>query len=168
MVHTGSREVVFYKDENGLPYINLEGSSKDGVALLDQTASAEAGTMLVQTVHQNYKGYTKRKVLQAKEARCTMGMIGNSSERDFKNMVRGNLINNFPVTSDDVTNAHAIYGPDLASLRGKSVQQKPAPVVGDYVSVPQEIVEHNKIVTLAVDVFFCRWDSIPVDHVKIN
>jgi hypothetical protein len=48
--------------------------------------------MLVQTVHQNYEGCMKRKVLQAKEARRAMGMIGNPSKRDFKNMVRGNLI----------------------------------------------------------------------------
>ncbi len=92
----------------------MEGSSKDAAALLVQTASEEAGSMLVQTVHQNYKGYTKSEVLQAKEARRTMGMIGNPSQRDFKNMVRGNLINNCPVTSDDVTNACAIFGPDLA------------------------------------------------------
>jgi hypothetical protein len=65
-----------------------------------------------------------------------MGMIRNPSKRDFKNIVRGNLINNCPVTSDDVTNAHAIFGPDLANLRGKTVWQTPVPVVGDYVSVP--------------------------------
>ncbi len=110
--------------------------------------------MLVQTVRQNYEGYTKRKVLQAKEARRVMGMITNPSERDFKNMVRGNLINSCPVTSDDVTNGHAIFGPDLANLRGKTVQQMPARVVGGCVSVPREVVEHNKIVTLAADVFF--------------
>jgi hypothetical protein len=148
MVHTASREVRFYKDENSLPYINLEGLSEDAVALFDQTASKEAGTMLVQTVHQNYKGYTKRKVLQAKEARRAMGMIENPSKRDFKNMVRGNLINKCPVTSDDITNACAIFGPDLANLRGKRVQQRPPPV-----AVPQEVVESNKIVTLAADVF---------------
>ncbi len=109
--------------------------------------------MLVQTVWQNYKGYTKRNVLPAKEARCAMGMIGNPSKRDFKNTVKGNLINNCPVSSDDVTNAHAIFGPDLANLRGKKVWQTPAPVVDDYVSVPREVVERNKIVMLAADVF---------------
>ncbi len=81
----------------------------------------EVGMILVQTVHQNYKGYTKRKVLQAKEARCAMGMIGNPSKRDFTNMVRGNMISICPVTSDDITNVCTIFGPDLASLRGKTV-----------------------------------------------
>ncbi len=91
------------------------------MALLVQTGYKEAGTMLVQTVCQNYKGYTKRKILKAKEVRSMMEMIGNPSKRNFKNMVRGNLINNCPVTSYDITNAQAIFGPDLANLRGKTV-----------------------------------------------
>jgi hypothetical protein len=71
-------------------------------------------------MQQDYKGYMKRKVLQAKEARGTMGMIRNPSKRDFKNMIRGNLTNNCPVTSEDVTNAHTIFGSDLENLRGKT------------------------------------------------
>ncbi len=105
-------------------------------------------------MHQNYEGYTKLKVLQSKEARGMMGMIRNPSKRDFKNIIRGNLINNCPVIPEDVTNAHAIFGPDLANLRGETVQRMPAPVVSDYVLVPQEVVECNKIVTLAADMFF--------------
>ncbi len=48
----------------------------------------------------------------------------------------------------------SICGPSLESVRGKRVQQTPAPVVADYVAVPKEIVERIKIVTLATDVFF--------------
>jgi hypothetical protein len=107
-----------------------------------------------QTVRQNYKGYTKKEILQAKEARRPMGMIGNPSEQGFKGMVKGNMIHNCPVTTNAITNMRAIYGPSLESVRGKTVWQTPAPVVADYVEVPKKIVEHNKIVTLAVDVFF--------------
>ncbi len=81
-------------------------------------------------------------------------MIGNLSERNLKNMVRGNLINDCPVTSDDITNARTIFGPDLVNLRGKTVWQTPVPVVGDYMWVPREVVERNKIVRLAANVFF--------------
>jgi hypothetical protein len=51
-------------------------------------------------------------------------------------MVRGNMIQNCPITSDDVTNPRAIFGPDLASIRGKTVWRTPAPEVVDYVEVP--------------------------------
>jgi hypothetical protein len=87
LVYTNNGEVRFYKDENRLPYINLKDSLEDVVALLVQTGSKEAVKVLVQTVQQNYEGYTKRKVLEAREARRAMGMIGNSGKEDFKGMV---------------------------------------------------------------------------------
>jgi hypothetical protein len=81
-------------------------------------------------------------------------MIGSPSKGDFKSMVRGNMINKCPVTTNAITNAWAIFGPNLASLQGKTVRRTPAPVVADYVSVPRDIVDRNKIVPLAVDIFF--------------
>ncbi len=81
-------------------------------------------------------------------------MIGNPTEQDFKGMVRGNMIHNSPVTTKAITNVHAIYSPSLESVRGKMVWQTPALVVADYVAVLKEIMERNKIVTLAADVFF--------------
>ncbi len=110
--------------------------------------------MFVQTGQQNYEGFTKRNVLQAKEARRAIEMIGYPSKEDFKGMVRGNMIQNCPVTPDAITNARTIFDPNLPSLGGKTVRQTPAPVVSEYVSVPREIVEWNKIVTLVADVFF--------------
>ncbi len=69
-------------------------------------------------------------------------------------MVSGNLIPNFPIARQDISNARRIFGPDLASVRGKMVQRAPAPVVGDYVAVPWQLVEANAAGTLAADVFF--------------
>jgi hypothetical protein len=83
-------------------------------------------------VLQNYEGYTKCKVLEAKEAIHTMKMIGNPSKEDFKGMVRGNMIKNCPVTPDAITNAHTIFGPDLPSLQGKTVQKTPASVESEW------------------------------------
>ena len=60
-----------------------------------------------------------------------MHLIGFSSKRDFENMVRSNTIVNCPVTFDDVKNAKLIFGPDITSLKGKSVRGKPASVVKD-------------------------------------
>jgi hypothetical protein len=154
VVHTKSGEVRFYKDENGLPYIDLKDLLEDSAALLVQTGSKEAAKVFVQTVQQNYGGFTKRNVLEAKEARHAMGMIGNPSKEDFKGMVRGNVIKNCQVTPDVITNACVIFGPDLPSLQRKTVRRTPALVLSEYVSVPKEVVEWNKIVMLAADVFF--------------
>jgi hypothetical protein len=159
VVHTPWGEVRFHKDEQGLPYIDLEKLNEAATIMLLQQGEValerEADeTALVQTVRGNYEGFTKREVLKAKEARRGQAMLGNPSEADYKGMVSNNLIANCPVSLLDVSNARAIFGPDLPSLRGKPVRRAPAPVVGDYVAVSRSLVEANKVVTLAVNMFF--------------
>ena len=39
-------------------------------------------------------------------------------------------------------------------MRGKTVRTTPTPVVADYVAVPRNLVDANKAITLAADVFF--------------
>ncbi len=64
------------------------------------------------------------------------------------------MIANCLVTTSDVSNARAIFGPDLASVRGKTVRQTPAPVVAEYVAVPRSLVESNRMLTLVAEIFF--------------
>ncbi len=64
------------------------------------------------------------------------------------------MIANCPITSKDVSNARTIFGPDLTSIRGKTVQRAPEPVGTDYVALPRTLIEANKVITLAADVFF--------------
>ena len=73
-----------------------------------------------------------------------MHLLGFPSERDFDNMVRLNMIVNFPVTFDDIENAKLIFGPDITSLKGKSVRRKPASVVTDCIVIHREILESGK------------------------
>jgi hypothetical protein len=37
------------------------------------------------------------------------------------NMVRSNMITNCPVSTINITNANKIFGPDIATLKGKTV-----------------------------------------------
>jgi hypothetical protein len=81
-------------------------------------------------------------------------MMGNLSEKDYKGVVSNHLISNCPISTADIDNSRVIHGPALASGRGMTVRRTPAPVVADYVAVPRWLVEQNKMVTLAADVFF--------------
>ncbi len=61
-IHTPGGEILFYKDEQGLHYINLlEGSDQDMVMMLVQEHAGMQevdegeGMSLVQTVHGKYK-----------------------------------------------------------------------------------------------------------------
>jgi hypothetical protein len=58
IVHTPQGAVKFYKDKQGLSYIDLEASTKVAVMLLqsvqpEETTRIETGTTLVQTVQEN-------------------------------------------------------------------------------------------------------------------
>jgi hypothetical protein len=92
VVRTPKGAVNFYKDKQGLPYIDLEGPWEEAAIMLLQRVqgkrSKDAGglietikTALVQTVQGNYEGYTKKDILKAKEACRAQGMIGNPSTR---------------------------------------------------------------------------------------
>ena len=69
-------------------------------------------------------------------------------------MVRSNMIVNFPVTFEDVKNAKLIFGPDITSLKGKSVRRKPSSVVTDYIETPREILESRKELEVSTDIIF--------------
>ncbi len=153
----------FHKDKQGLPFIDLARLGHEGARILlqqavvaggDEDDVSDEGTAFVQTVRGNYEGYTKREVLRAKEACRGQAVLGNPSKKDYQGMVSSNMITNCPISTSDVTNARAIFGPDLASVRGKTVRPTPAPVVGEYVAVPRSLVETNRMITLAADVFF--------------
>ena len=73
VVHTANGEVRFHKDENGLPFINLDGSSEDAAAMLVQTGSEDAANMLVQTVRENYEEYTKREFFEQRRRDARWG-----------------------------------------------------------------------------------------------
>jgi hypothetical protein len=49
-------------------------------------------------------------------------MLGYPSEKDFRNMVSSNMITNCPVTPTDISAANKIFGPNVASIKGKTVR----------------------------------------------
>jgi hypothetical protein len=110
--------------------------------------------MLVNTVKQNREVFTDREFDRAKSARRALGLVGYPSPRDFKNMVRSNMIKNCNVTPIDIDNAYKLFGDDIASLRGKTFRTTPDPVMADYVEIPKDILDLNKDLTVAADIMF--------------
>jgi hypothetical protein len=91
VVHMPKGEVNFHKDEQGLPYIELDGPTGCKVAVMllqsmqqEHRVCTGVEVLHVQTVRGNYEGHMKRDVLQAKEARHAQAMIGNPSKGDYK------------------------------------------------------------------------------------
>ena len=102
-VHTPKGTVKFCKDEQGLPYIDLNESAQEAATMLVQLGSGKDGgaskqqTMLVETVRGNFEGFTKNEVLRAKQARRAQTMMGNPSEKDYKGVVSNHIISNCPI-----------------------------------------------------------------------
>jgi hypothetical protein len=125
--------------------------SPSGLYYHDTTNQA---AMLVNTVKQNREGFTDREFDRAKLAHRALGLVGYPSPRDFKNMVRSNMIKNCNETPIDIDNAYKLFGDDNASLRGKTFRTTPDPVMADYVETPKEILDLNKDLTVAADIMF--------------
>jgi hypothetical protein len=117
-------------------------------------ASSNIELILVNTVRENFEGYSRHEVKKAKEARRIQGMIANPTKREFPGMLREQLLTNCPVTMRDVDNANRIFDPDLANLRGKTTRTKPERVRVEYVQIPRDFVQLHKYVTLVADVLF--------------
>ncbi len=74
-VHTDGGIVEFKPSSRGLHYHDVS----------DPSSNVEL--MLVNTVRENFKGYSRQDVERAREAQRIQGMIANSTERDFAGMV---------------------------------------------------------------------------------
>jgi hypothetical protein len=100
------------------------------------------------------EGFAKHEVEEVQRARKAQGMLEHPTGCNFLGMVRGGMISNCPVTPIAVQNAHQIFGPDLAGIRGRTVRRPPDSVTTNYVQIPGVILERHQLVTLAVDIMF--------------
>jgi hypothetical protein len=91
---------------------------------------------------------------EAKEERRALALVGYPSTHAFVNMVRSNIIRNCPVSTIDITNAHKMFGLNIAMLTVKPVRRTPEGVMTDYVEVPSDIINLKKNITLEVDNMF--------------
>jgi hypothetical protein len=160
-VHTTKRIVNFKPTSKGLHALNLKENPEAAFLLINDTELVLPDLdptpdhhVHVNTVHGNYEGFSLNQIEQATTSRGLMGMVATPSACDFQGLVRLNLLKDCPVTNDDIKTAHAIFGPDLASIRGKTVWCKPTRVVTDYVAIPQALIGVHSHVTVAADIMF--------------
>jgi hypothetical protein len=73
------------------------------------------------TVKAKQRKYTPRQIANADKARALYHMLGCPSERVYKHMISNGLIKNTDVTTADIMCATDLYGPDVGSLKGKTV-----------------------------------------------
>ena len=95
---------------------------------------------MVTTLAENRSNHSHRDFERAKKARKLYHVIGAPSIKNFKMMLRSNQIRNCPVTEKDVDLAEKIFGPDVATLKGKLVRTQPKERTDATIAVPKELI----------------------------
>lgn len=138
-VHTGVRKVVF-ECERGL-----------------YAHDANPRHVLAATVQEREAKYTKREVQAAKDARELTRSMGYPSNVSMIKLLQSGAILNAPITVADLQRAEAIYGPDIAALKGKTKRRKPITAKFEHIPVPPQSEQ-----TLSADIMFVNGEPFLV------
>ena len=118
----------------------------------------------VSTVADNRAVFTRQEVEGADRARQLYRTIGHPSQRKFEAILDRGSILNCPVTKSDAQRATIIYGPDLAYLKGKTMDHPASPHVATQLlsPLPGDIAKHHSNITLCFDFFYVQ--RLPFIH----
>ena len=159
IVHLGNGKIMKFKEyTNGLYFYDTREDlielSKD-----KQVTTSENVTdySLMQSVEENKQLFTHKQLKAADAARELSRKLGRPSKKNFECIIATNLINNCPITLDDVRRAELIYGPDIATLKGHTTK-KPGSILPHLpvIPLPANIIKYHLQVTLAVDVLYIQ------------
>ena len=136
------RKILFSPSQKGLYYYALGD---------DETF--ESFWSLINTVSEQAEKYTRRQYQAAQRARKMQNIIMRMSDREMTESairhLRGCL-----VTRGDIQAATDIFGPNIGSLKGKTVHKPNQHVRSGADGVPPEIMAIHQNVTLCIDIMF--------------
>ena len=95
--------------------------------------------LLFKTIEENLEGFTNVEIDRARTGKKAYHKLGAPGMENFKYLLKGNMINNCPVTHHDVDNMIKIWGKDIAVLKGKSVRKTPRRVETETHDIPEEL-----------------------------
>jgi len=113
--------------------------------------------VLTATVQERESRYTKRQVEAARAARELARAMGYPSNASMIKLLQSGAIINVPTTVSDLQRAEAIYGPDIAALKGKTKRRKPNTAKFEHIPVPPQSEQ-----TLSADIMFVNGEPFLV------
>jgi hypothetical protein len=157
--HVKEKYLVTYnsRDKNAFVVHKDDGTTrtfKQSERRLFYMDTAKTGTLLVNTVAQNKASYTNRNYSRAVLACEIQKRIGRPSTKASIKIVENKLLPNCPVTQDDIIAAEHIFGPDVGSLKGKTVHRPSERVEARVNNIPMVIMERYREVVLGVDIMY--------------
>eukprot|EP00978_Attheya_sp_CCMP212_P024668 scaffold77882_cov56-Attheya_sp.AAC.1 len=109
------------------------------------------GNVCVTTLKENMKFHTARQFERTKRARDFYHAMGTPSIPDLLAILWMNIVKDNPSTIEDIKLAEKIFGPDVATLKGKMTRCRPLVVIEDAITIPRELVQAQQHVTMAMD-----------------
>jgi hypothetical protein len=99
---------------------------------------------------------TARDYSRAVLARKIQVLIGRPELKDFIRYIEGRSLTNCPITRQDAINAHAIFGRDVGSVKGKTTRRQLKGILRsvENSNIPKSIMEHYRYLTVCVDIMF--------------
>ncbi len=112
-----------------------------------------ASYSFMETVESNMALFTKKQIHGANLVRNLQAGLAFPSNPDMKWAIQSNLIKDCPVTIKDMVMVIKVWGPNIATLKGKTVRTTPPVVRQDVIEIPKQIMS-GKVVHYR----FCAMD----------
>jgi acetolactate synthase regulatory subunit len=126
-----------------------------GLCCLDTAAQNNHTVPATATVEANKSECTNRDCSHAQLARKIQNLVGRPKLKDLLRCLDSNSLPNCPMQRQDAVNADAMFGRDVASLKGEITRQQLQTVPGAVAnSLPKEIMEHHRDIASCVDIMF--------------
>jgi hypothetical protein len=106
-----------------------------------KTKKSVSNYSFLTSVSDNIKSYTRREIEGAKLARVLYRALNYPLYIKLIKLLETHNIWNSPLTSDDVKHSLHIWGPDVASIKGKMTQTKGTTSNFEYLALPLTILD---------------------------
>jgi hypothetical protein len=133
--------VRFAKTTNGMYCIDITTNDDNHIVLAHQTVKGESA---------HFSAIDCRRAAKVRELQEALAC---PSDFDLANAIEHNVIGNNPFTRRDVRIAKKIFGPDVPSMKGKTVKRKSKmPREDDISDIPPVIMKEYSDVHLSIDI----------------
>lgn len=146
---TGNRFVVHRLDGTNRVFLPTEKG-----LYASQVHDQNDQVVMLSTVKENKKSFTRREVNRAEQARRLMAVIGRPSEQQLCDILNNRQLINSDISGQDVLNARKIFGPEVGSLKGKTVRRKEPYVNLTARPIPADIMERHREVVICFDIMY--------------
>ena len=156
---------IYYDQPNNAFLIKISDTQtitfhrQGGLFVYDTTSTStlKQNHLFLQTVAENKKKFSDDEITKAELARRLYITLGRPSFRSFRWMLLHKKIKNTDILPKDADNAEKIFGPDIGSLRGKTVRRRPKRVTIPTYSpngIPDDALHAIQQIILSSDIFY--------------